>query len=188
VIDCAMTDGSASLMAMIYGMRAAGAYSTQRGTNPIGGAAPNYDTYRCADGRWLALGALEPQFFQIFLEKAGIADPSFSTLIAAGRWQQIRARLAKVIAAKTRDEWSVLFGDSDACVTPVLDLDEAPRHAHNQARHTFVVVDDVLQPAPAPRFSATPGKIQGPPPTPGADTREVLRDWGISDAASAPSE
>ncbi len=149
VVDAAMTDGASLLMAIIYGMRAAGAWKNERASNLLDGAAPFYDTYACADGKFLAVGAIEPQFYALLLEKIGLADSPAS-------WPEKKKQFAEIFRQKTRDEWCALLEGTDACVAPVLDLDEAPRHPHNVARQTFVEVDGVVQPAPAPRFSRHP--------------------------------
>jgi alpha-methylacyl-CoA racemase len=180
VVDAAMTDGAALLMAMIYGLKAAGLWSNERGANLLDGGAPFYGTYACADGKFLAVGPIEPPFYRLFLEKAGISDPELAGQHDLTTWPAQRAKLAAIFAARPRDEWLRLLEGSDACVAPVLDLDEAPLHPHNQARQTFVVVDDVLQPAPAPRLSRTPGAIRNPPPLPGQDTCAVLEEWGFT--------
>jgi len=182
VIDCAMSDGAASLMAMFYGFKAAGGWTEKRRSNLLDGGAHFYDTYQCADGGWIAIGSIEPQFYALLLEKTGINDPDFKAQMDRSKWPTLRERLAKVIAAKTRDEWCTLMEGTDVCFAPVLDLDEAPRHAHNVARRTFVELGGVIQPAPAPRFSATPGVIAGPPPAIGADNASALTDWGFSEA------
>jgi len=183
VVDCAMTDGAASLMSMFYGMTAAGVWSDQRSSNLLDGAAPFYDTYECADGGWIALGSIEPQFYQLLLEKAGLTDPAFGGQMDRARWPGLKAKVAKAIATKTRDEWCEIMEGSDVCFAPVLSLSEAPAHLHNVARSTFVEVAGVVQPAPAPRFSATPGAVQGPPPAIGADNQAVLADWGLAEPA-----
>jgi alpha-methylacyl-CoA racemase len=185
VVDCAMSDGAASLMAMFYGMKAAGVWTNDRRANLLDGGAHFYDTYQCADGKWISVGSIEPQFYALLLEKTGIKDPDFQRQMDRTIWPDLRERLAKVIATRTRDEWTEIMGGTDVCFAPVLDLDEAPRHPHNAARQTFVEVGGVVQPAPAPRFSATPGAIQGPPPAIGAHTREALADWGFSDSEIA---
>jgi alpha-methylacyl-CoA racemase len=182
VVDCAMSDGAASLMAMFYGMKAAGVWSNERRANLLDGGAHFYDTYQCSDGRWISIGSIEPQFYALLLEKTGVSDPDFQRQMDRSLWPQLREKLAAVIARKTRDEWTEIMAGTDVCFAPVLDLDEAPRHPHNAARQTFVEVAGVTQPAPAPRFSATPGAIQGPPPAIGAHTRDALADWGFSDA------
>ncbi len=182
VIDCAMSDGAASLMAMFYGFKASGAWTEGRRSNLLDGGAHFYDTYQCSDGKWVSIGSIEPQFYALLLEKTGISDPAFKAQMDRGAWPDLKAKLAAVIATKTRDEWCALMEATDVCFAPVLDLDEAPRHAHNVARQTFVEVAGVTQPAPAPRFSRTPGAIQGPPPAIGAHDREALKDWGFSDS------
>jgi alpha-methylacyl-CoA racemase len=185
VVDCAMSDGAASLMAMFYGMKAAGVWTNDRRGNLLDGGAHFYDTYECADGKWISVGSIEPQFYALLLEKTRIKDPDFQRQMDRAIWPDLRERLAKVIATRTRDEWSEIMGGTDVCFGPVLDLDEAPHHPHNAARQTFVEVAGVVQPAPAPRFSATPGAIQGPPPGIGAHTREALADWGFSESEIA---
>ncbi|MDE2488842.1 MAG: CoA transferase [Alphaproteobacteria bacterium] len=182
VIDCAMSDGAASLMAMFYGFKASGMWKDERRANMLDGGAHFYDTYQCADGRWVSIGSIEPQFYALLLEKTGIKDPEFARQHDRAAWPDLHDKLAKVIATKTRDEWTEIMGGTDVCFAPVLTLEEAPKHPHNVARQTFVEVKGVTQPAPAPRFSATPGAIQGPPPHIGAHDREALSDWGFSDA------
>jgi alpha-methylacyl-CoA racemase len=185
VIDCAMSDGAASLMAMFYGFKASGAWQEQRRSNLLDGGAHFYDTYQCADGRWVSIGSIEPQFYALLLEKTGIADPEFARQMDRSLWPKLREKLAAVIAGKTQAEWTQIMAGTDVCFAPVLDLDEAPKHPHNVARETFVDVAGVVQPAPAPRFSATPGAIQGPPPAIGAHDREALLDWGFTPAEIA---
>ncbi|WP_337185312.1 CaiB/BaiF CoA-transferase family protein [Phenylobacterium sp.] len=182
VVDCAMSDGAASLMAMFYGFKGAGGWKEERRSNLLDGGAHFYDTYQCSDGKWVSIGSIEPQFYALLLEKTGIDDPDFQRQHDRSMWPDLREKLAAVIARKTRDEWTQIMGGTDVCFAPVLDLDEAPKHPHNVARQTFVEVAGVTQPAPAPRFSATPGAIQGPPPAIGAHDREALTDWGFSDA------
>lgn len=179
VVDAAMTDGAALLMAMMYGVKAGGLWSNERGANLLDGGAPFYGTYACADGKYLAVGPIEPQFYRLFLEKAGIIDPELVNQYDLTAWSYQREKLAAILRTRTRDEWCALLEGSDACVTPVLDLEEAPQHPHNRARRTFVVVGDVLQPAPAPRLSRTPGEIRNPPPQTGQDTQAVLCEWGF---------
>ncbi|MCA6289731.1 MAG: CoA transferase [Phenylobacterium sp.] len=181
VIDCAMSDGAASLMAMFYGFKASGAWTENRRSNLLDGGAHFYDTYQCSDGKWVSIGSIEPQFYALLLEKTGISDPAFKAQMDRGAWPDLKAKLAAVIATKTQSEWCDLMEATDVCFAPVLDLDEAPKHAHNVARQTFVELAGVTQPAPAPRFSKTPGAIQGPPPAIGAHDQEALRDWGFSE-------
>jgi alpha-methylacyl-CoA racemase len=185
VIDCAMSDGAASLMAMFYGFKAGGMWGEGRRSNLLDGGAHFYDTYQCSDGKWISIGSIEPQFYLLLLEKTGITDPQFQHQMSREEWPQLREKLAAIIAAKTRDDWCALMDGTDVCFAPVLTMDEAPAHAHNAARATFVEVAGVTQPAPAPRFSATPGAIQGPPPKIGADNDAALGDWGFSADAIA---
>ena len=180
VIDAAMTDGAASLLSMFYGFKALGMWSDQRRDNMLDGGAHFYDTYQCADGKWIALGSIEPQFYALLLEKAEISDPQFQQQMNRAEWPALTEKLAAVIARKSRNEWCAIMEGTDICFAPVLDLEEAPRHPHNLARETFVEIDGVVQPAPAPRFSATPGAVQGGPPASGGDTDSALADWGFS--------
>ena len=182
VIDCAMSDGAASLMAMFYGFKASGAWTESRRSNLLDGGAHFYDTYQCSDGKWVSIGSIEPQFYALLLEKTGITDLAFKSQMDRSAWPDLKTKLAAVIATRTQAEWCDLMEATDVCFAPILDLDEAPRHSHNVARKTFVEVAGVTQPAPAPRFSKTPGVIQGPPPAIGAHDREALKDWGFSDA------
>lgn len=185
VVDCAITDGVASLMAMAYGMKAAGRNQDKRRGNLLDGGTHFYDTYKCADGKWIALGSIEPQFYALLLEKTGIIDPDFKAQMDPAGWHRLTDKLAGVISKKTRDEWCAIMEGTDVCFAPVLTLEEAPKHPHNADRATFVEEFGVVQPAPAPRFSVTPGKIQGPPPEHGANEADVFRDWGVTAPAGA---
>jgi alpha-methylacyl-CoA racemase len=178
VIDVAMVDGAASQTAFLQGLLAMGAWTTERGANLLDGGAPFYDTYRCADGRYLAVGALEPQFFAELCATLDL-DPDRFPQHDRDAWPAQRARLAELFATRPRDEWAALFEGTDACVAPVLDLVEAPDHPHNVARAAFVDVAGARQPAPAPRFSRTPGGVDRPPPRPGAHTDDVLTELGF---------
>ena len=179
-----MTDGSALLMTMMYTLKAMGQWSQQRGSNLLDGGAPFYDTYRCADGKYVSNGPIEPQFYAEFLQTAGITDPDFAHQWDRARWPELKTRIAAHLETHTRDEWCALFDGSDACVAPVLDMDEAPEHPHNRARGTFIEVGGVMQPAPAPRFSrSTPDAPR--PPTVGATGEDVLADWGFAPPAIA---
>ena len=179
VVDAAMTDGSALLMTMMYTLKAMGEWTQQRGSNLLDGGAHFYDTYRCADGKYISIGPIEPQFYALFLDKTGLADPDFSQQWDRARWPELKVRLAAHLATRSRDEWCALLEGTDACVAPVLDMDEAPEHPHNRARGTFIEVGGVVQPAPAPRFSrSTPAKPR--PPLAGATGEDVLADWGFS--------
>lgn len=179
VIDAAMTDGASALMAIIYGRKAAGHWSSKRGVNLLDGGAHFYGAYECADGNFVAIGSIEPQFYALLLEKTGITDPDFQAQMDFKKWPELKTKLAEVIKTKSRDEWCSLMEGTDVCFAPVLDLDEAPQHPHNRARETFVELDGVVQPAPAPRFSRTAPEIQSVPPQAGQHTQEVLSDWGI---------
>jgi alpha-methylacyl-CoA racemase len=180
VVDAAMTDGSAALMAAVYGIKARGGWTNERGNNLLDGGAPFYGTYQCKDGKWISVGSLEPQFYELLREKAGLAEPTVNDRWSKGTWANNRAKLAQIFKAKTQAEWCGIMEGSDVCFAPILDLDEAPRHPHNKQRQTFVDVEGVTQPAPAPRFSRTPGAVQAPPPKAGEHSEAVLRDWGFS--------
>jgi alpha-methylacyl-CoA racemase len=180
VVDAAMTDGAALLSAMFYGLKASGVWRNERGVNLLDSGAHFYDTYRCADGKYVAVGAIEPQFHAELLARLGLDAADFRQLDAT-RWPQQKARLAEVFATRTRDEWCAVLEGSDACFAPVLDWDEAPKHPHNVARGTFVNLDGVVQPAPAPRFSRTPADVPTPPVAAGHDSEAVLRGWGVSE-------
>lgn len=182
IVDAAMIDGAASLMTGIYGYLQSGRWSLQRGRNFLDGAAPYYDTYRTADDKFVAIACLEPQSYAELLEHLGISYDELPDRTDRSSWDVIRQRFTAVLMTKTRDAWCEIFEGSDACLTPVLDLEEAPRHPHNRARGVFAEVDGVLQPSPAPRFSVTPASLRNAPPAPGADSRVALSDWGFSDA------
>jgi alpha-methylacyl-CoA racemase len=180
VVDTAMTDGAALLMSMIYGLKAAGTWNGVRGDNVLDGGAHFYGTYRCADDKWIAIGSIEPQFYALLLEKCSIADEAFHAQRDRTRWPDLKERLAAVFLTKTRDAWCALMEGTDVCFAPVLDLDEAPSHPHNRARGTFVDIDGVLQPAPAPRFSRSDTQIGSPPPAHGEHTDGILAELGMS--------
>jgi alpha-methylacyl-CoA racemase len=180
VIDCAMTDGAASLMSMFYGMRAGGLWNDNRQDNLLDGAAHFYDTYECADGKWLAIGAIEPQFHAELVKGLGLADGDFPHRMDRQHWPEYSKQIADVVRTRTRDQWMAIFENTDACVAPVLDMVEAPRHPHNAARGTFSNAFGVTQPAPAPRFSRTEGAIQGHPPLAGEQTKAAMMDWGVA--------
>jgi alpha-methylacyl-CoA racemase len=180
VVDAAMTDGAAMLMSLFYGMRAAGNWRDERASNLLDGSAPFYATYACADGKWISVGALEPQFYTLLLESIGAQDCLVHDQQDRSAWPMVRARLEAIFATRTREEWSNILQQSDVCFAPIMSLDEAPDHPHNVARSTFVTVAGVRQPAPAPRFSATPGQIQGPPEPLGVRALQALRDWDVS--------
>ncbi len=168
VVDAAMTDGSATLMSLFTGLLARGTWRLERGRNLLDGGAPWYDTYEAADGRYVAVGALEDPFWQALLSGLGLDGAALPSRADPAHWPALRQTLAAAFRTRTRDEWAALFALTDACVTPVLDLHEAADHPHNRARGTFTELDGVIQPAPAPRFSRTPARSPRPaqPPMP----------------------
>jgi alpha-methylacyl-CoA racemase len=180
VVDAAMTDGAASLMAAFYGHRAGGRWTDRRAANGVDGGAPYYGVYQCSDGAWIALGSIEPQFFAILLTKLGITDFPRDRQRDPTHWPDLRARLEATFRTRPRADWVALMEGSDACFAAVLSLAEAPAHPHNVARGTFVTVDGVLQPAPAPRFSRTPSEIQALDPGIGAHNETGLTSWGLA--------
>ena len=185
VVDVAMTDGAATLMTMMYTLKAMGQWSSERGSNLLDGGAHFYDTYQCRDGKWLSVGAIEPQFYALLLEKTALHDdPAFLAQWDRSQWPTLKAKLAAVLLTRSRDEWCAVFAGSDACVAPVLDMDEAPLHPHNQSRQTFIAVEGVTQPAPVPRFSRTPAAAPTAP-RPASQEGAVLSDWGFSAAEIA---
>ncbi|OSP41786.1 carnitine dehydratase [Streptomyces sp. 13-12-16] len=187
VVDAAIVDGTAHLTAMIHGMLAAGAWQDRRGANLLDGGCPYYGTYETADGRHMAVGALEPRFYAEFLRLLGL-DGQSGAHADVTRWPELRAQVAARFRTRTRDEWTARFDGSDACVAPVLSLREAPHHPHLAARSTFTDHAGITQPAPAPRFSATPATLRTGPARPGADTDDVARDWDVPGlTAPAPS-
>ncbi|MGH8777246.1 MAG: CaiB/BaiF CoA transferase family protein [Jiangellaceae bacterium] len=183
VVDAAMVDGAALLMTMFHSLRAAGLWSDERGTNLLDTGAPFYDVYECADGEHVSIGSLEPQFYAELLARLDLdgseADSDLRQRMDRARWPAIRERLAAVFLTRTRAEWTELLEGTDVCFAPVLSLAEAPRHPHLVARGTFVEMDGVPQPAPAPRFSRTPSAMAGPAVRPGADTDAVLAELGL---------
>ncbi len=180
VIDAAMVDGAASLMTMTYTLRGAGIWKDERGTNLLDTGAHFYEVYETADGGFLGVGAIEPQFYAELMRLLGLGDEDLSTQMDRSAWPAMKQRFAAVFATRTRAEWEEVFAGSDACVAPVLSPSEAPDHPHNRARGTFTEVAGVVQPAPAPRFLSTPGAIRRPPPNPGQFGDEALADWGLS--------
>jgi alpha-methylacyl-CoA racemase len=177
VVDAAMIDGASYLMSLFYGMTASGQWQDRRNSNLLDGGAPFYDTYRCADGKWIAIGALEPQFYALLLEKMGAAAEFLHQQSNRDSWPMLREHLRSLFAGKTRAQWCAILEDTDACFAPVLSLAEAPLHPHNTARGTFVTAAGVVQPAPAPRFSATPSSIQWPPAPIERDMAKAIEAW-----------
>jgi alpha-methylacyl-CoA racemase len=184
VVDAAMAEGAALITSVLHGLRGIGLWNEQRGGNLFDGSAPFYAAYACADGRFVAVGALEPQFWDELLRGLGLAgaSPELPHQHDQARWPELKRRIADVFIMRTRDEWAAHFADTDACVTPVLSPFEAHEHPHNAARGVFVDVAGQLQPGPAPRFSRTPGGVAGPSPHPGQHTDEALGEWGLGEA------
>ncbi|MER7695933.1 CaiB/BaiF CoA-transferase family protein [Streptomyces sp. NPDC096095] len=178
VVDAAIVDGAAHLATMIHGMLAAGSWQDRRGANLLDGGCPFYGAYATSDGGHMAVGPLEPQFYAEFVALLGIAD-AFPDRWDLARWDELRAAVTERFLTRTRAEWTEVFDGTDACVAPVLSLREAPHHPHLAARSTFVEHGGLTQPAPAPRFSATPVSVRGGPALPGADTAAVAADWDV---------
>jgi alpha-methylacyl-CoA racemase len=182
VIDVAMVDGSALLASFLYGLLAAGGWQAGRGMNVLDGGAPFYDTYATADGRFMAVGALEPKFYAELLARLGLDEAGLPAQYDRSGWPELRARFTEAFAGRSQAEWVEAFAGSDACVAPVVSPRDAPAHPHNAARGTFIDVGGVIQPAPAPRFARTPCGPPAPPVRPGSDTREVLAGLGLTAA------
>ncbi|WP_406864039.1 CaiB/BaiF CoA-transferase family protein [Streptomyces sp. HUAS MG47] len=187
VVDAAIVDGTSHLTSMIHGMLAAGGWQDRRGVNLLDGGCPFYGTYETADGGHMAVGALEPQFYDAFVRLLGLDAGTASARDDVARWGELKDAVAARFRTRTRDEWTAVFDGSDACVAPVLSMREAPAHPHLAARGTFVEHSGLTQPAPAPRFSATPAAVRRGPALPGADTAAVARDWNTPSLA-APQE
>ncbi len=179
VVDASMVDGAALLGTMVFGFFGTGGWNDERGTNLLDTGAHFYDVYETADGRHVSIGSIEPQFYAELLRLSGLQDEDLPAQFDREQWPAMKERVAAVFATKTRDEWCEIMDASDVCFAPVLSLAEAPEHPHNRARGTFVEQAGVVQPAPAPRFSRTPGELVAPPPHPGQHTDEVLRAWGF---------
>ena len=176
VVDAAIVDGTAHLMTMIYSCYAAGIWSDERGTNLGDGGSPFYGVYQTSDAKFMAVGALEPQFYAEFLRLLELpSDPAAQ--FDRDAWPQLRAKISAAFAARPQQEWAKIFSDSDACVAPVLGMSDAPGHPQLAARKTFFVGNGITQPSPAPRFSRTPAVVDSPPCVPGQHTDEVLADW-----------
>jgi alpha-methylacyl-CoA racemase len=176
-----MVDGAAVLTTMIHGFRATGMWTDERGANLLDGGAPFYRAYETADGHYVAVGAIEPQFYAALLRVAGLEDRPLPDQNDRSRWPELQETLRRVFLTRTRDEWCRQMEGADACFAPVLTPGEAPDHPHNVARKTFVDVGGVIQPAPAPRFSRTPGAVQSPPAAAGDHTEQILRELGYDD-------
>jgi len=181
VVDAAMVDGSASLMSMFFTFKNMGMHTDERGTNMLDGATHFYDTYETKDGQWISLGSIEPQFYKLLIEKTGVDAAKFGGQMMAAKWPELKEELTAVFKTKTRDQWCDIMEGSDVCFAPVLSLSEAPNHPHNVARQTFIELDGVSQPAPAPRFSRTTPEVRNSARLAGQDTNSVLSDYGFSD-------
>jgi len=181
VVDAAMVDGAALLMSMFWGMRHAGFWSEERGTNLLDTGAHFYEVYECADGKYISLGSIEPQFYAELLKLSGLASEPLPAQMDRSQWPAMKARLAALVKTKSRDEWCRIMEGSDVCFAPVLAMSEAPGHAHNAARKTFIEIAGMTQPAPAPRFSRTPPEVARPPAHAGQHSVEVLAGWGFGD-------
>jgi alpha-methylacyl-CoA racemase len=180
IVDCAMTEGVASLMGMIYGEHAAGRWRDERETNIIDGGAHFYNNYACADGKWISIACIETPFYRALLDEIGLADDAdFVDQMNQAKWSDLKGRLAAIFATRTRDEWCGRFAGTEVCFAPVLSLGEAPQHPQNVARGTFVQVNGVVQPAPLPRFSATPAEVRHGPEPAGTGGEAALADWGV---------
>jgi alpha-methylacyl-CoA racemase len=180
VVDAAMVDGAASLMTTFYGLRAMGAWTDGRGENLLDGGAHFYDVYQTADGKYISVGSIEPKFYAELLRLTGLEGKNLPDQLDRAKWPEMREVLRAIFKTKTRDEWCALIEGTDVCFAPVLSMEEAPQHPHNIARGTFVVIEGVIQPGPAPRFSRSKAEIQGPPSRPGQHTDAVLSEWGFT--------
>jgi len=179
VVDAAMVDGAASLMSFFYGMLHTGFASERRGENMLDTGAHFYDVYECADGEYISIGSIEPQFYAELIEKLGLDPDDFADQHDRSRWPELKAKVAAVVATRTRDEWDAVLEGSDVCYAPVLAVSEAIEHPHHVARGTFVESGGLRQPGPAPRLSGTPGSIRRPPPHEGQHTDELLDELGL---------
>ncbi len=182
VVDAAMVDGSASLMTMIYAFHQFGIWKEERGSNMLDTGAPFYEVYETKDGKYFAAGGIEAKFYAELIEGLGLSDAGLPDQMDRDQWPAMKERFAATFRTKTRDEWAAIFDGTDACAAPVLSPWEAHEHPHNIARSTFIEVDGVVQPAPAPRFSRTPSSVSRPPSPPGADTVSALVQWGVDES------
>jgi alpha-methylacyl-CoA racemase len=180
VIDCSMVEGAASLMMMMYGALASGAWVEKRGHNRTDGGSHFYHVYETKDGEYISVGSIEPQFYRLLLTHTGLEGADLPAQPDRSQWPAMRARFAEIFKQKTRAEWIAVMQQTDICFAPVLTMSEAIRHEHNTHRGSFVEVEGVAQPGPAPKFLGTPTQVQGRPAYCGENTDEVLRDWGFS--------
>jgi len=178
VVDAAMVDGTATLMSMLFSMREMGFWSDERGTNMLDSGAHFYDVYECADGEYVSIGSIEPQFYAELLERTGLSEVDLPAQMSRSQWAEAKVKVAEVFQSKTRDEWCELMEGTDVCFAPVLSLDEATQHPHNVARSTFTTVAGIVQPSPSPRFSETVAEISGPAVHSGEHTDSVMTELG----------
>ena len=177
VVDAAMTDGSALLMSIFYTLDGMGLWSPDRGRNMLDGGAHYYNCYETKDGKYVSIGAIEPQFYKLFIELLELPSEEYADQNKAPNWEEKKLKLEKVFKTKTRDEWCAILEGTDVCFAPVLDYREAPRHPHNEIRKSYIQLDGITQPAPAPRFSRTPSQVEDGSPKPGGNKSEILKDW-----------
>ena len=180
VVDAAMVDGAAHLMTMMYGLSQQGKWTDKRQDNLLDGGAHFYGAFECADGKWIAIGSIEPQFYRLLLDTLGIDSDAEGVSQSKEDWQRMREQLRQTFLREPQSHWCELMEGTDICFAPVLSMADAPEHPHNKDRSVFVKDSGITQPGPAPRFSRTPGSIRRPPPQPGEHTAEVLEEWGIS--------
>ena len=180
VVDAAMVDGAAHLMTMMYGLSQQGKWTDKRQDNLLDGGAHFYGAFECADGKWIAIGSIEPQFYRLLLDTLGIDPDAEGVSQSKEDWQRMREQLRQTFLREPQSHWCELMEGTDICFAPVLSMADAPEHPHNKDRSVFVKDFGITQPGPAPRFSRTPGSIRRPPPQPGEHTAEVLEEWGIS--------
>jgi len=180
IVDCSMVEGSASLMTMMYAALASGAWTEERGKNRTDGGAHYYHVYQTKDSEHVAIGAIEPQFYALLLQHTGLEGETLPEQTDRAAWPEMQQRLARIFKTKTRAEWTQIMEQTDICFAPVLRMSEALSHPHNRARESFVEIDGIAQPAPAPRFLGTPTHVQRPPARIGEHTGEVLKDWGFA--------
>lgn len=180
IVDAAISDGTAALMAPVYGYQAMGGWKNERQSNRLDGGAPYYGVYECQCGGWITLGAIEPQFWALFMQTLNLPEDHFGDRHDQEEWPEMRNQLAKLFAGKPRYDWCALMEGTDICFAPVLSMAEAPNHPHNTSRATFVTQSGVTQPTPAPRFTNAPAQMPSPPPAKGQDNETALLDWGFS--------
>ncbi len=178
-VDAAMVDGASLLMTMFYAFKASGFWNEERQSNLLDGGAHFYDTYKCKDDKYLSVGSIEPQFYEILIDKLDLDKEMFKNQMDKSNWDNLKKDIANRILTKTRDEWTQIFENTDACVAPVLDLSEAPDHSHLKDRQTFIEIDGHMQPAPAPRFSETTQGVQHPPPKIGDHNKKIAKEFSL---------